>query len=488
MAVVLPEPWRPAISTTVGGRGEKVSPAEEPPISLVSSSLTILTTCWPGLSCLLTSTPRQRSFTVAVNCLTTLKLTSASSRARRISRIARLMSSSVSAPRWRTPASVPCSFSDSESNNVPHRVRCRAVELDLLVIGSGPSGQKAAIQAAKLGKRVAVAERKERLGGVSIHTGTIPSKTLREAVLEQLAQRPLDVLDPTRVEESEQAVLELLMDRTARVVAAETAVVREQFRRNRVGLLPGEARFEDANTVKMHDDDEPIRARRIIIACGHAAGAAVLGPVRRQDGHRLRRPAQARAPRAALDDRRRRRRDRRRVRLDVRRARDQGHGGRQARPRAQLPRHRDRRGLPVPAAAPERDLPAARAGRRRGPRRRRARPARCGWSPARSWSPRPCCTRSAARATPSTSSSTGPAWRPTRAAGSRSTRTTARPCRTSSRSATSRAAGWPPPRWSRAGSPRCTRSASRCRRCPSWSRPASTRCRRSPWSARPRSS
>ena len=142
------------------------------------------------------------------------------------------------------------------------------MELDLLVIGSGPSGQKAAIQAAKLGKRVAVAERRERLGGVSIHTGTIPSKTLREAVLEVLAQRPLDVLDPTRVEESEQAVLQQLMDRTARVVAAETAVVREQFRRNRVGLLPGQARFEDANTIKIEDNDEPIRARRIIIACG----------------------------------------------------------------------------------------------------------------------------------------------------------------------------------------------------------------------------
>jgi NAD(P) transhydrogenase len=142
------------------------------------------------------------------------------------------------------------------------------VELDLLVIGSGPSGQKAAIQAAKLGKRVAVAERRERLGGVSIHTGTIPSKTLREAVLEQLAQRPLDVLDPTRVEESEQAVLEQLMDRTARVVAAETAVVREQFRRNRVGLLHGEARFEDPSTVKIGNSDEPIRAHRIVIACG----------------------------------------------------------------------------------------------------------------------------------------------------------------------------------------------------------------------------
>jgi NAD(P) transhydrogenase len=142
------------------------------------------------------------------------------------------------------------------------------MELDLLVIGSGPSGQKAAIQAAKLGKRVAVAERRERLGGVSIHTGTIPSKTLREAVLEQLAQRPLDVLDPTRVEETEQRTLEQLMDRTARVIAAETAVVREQFRRNRVGLLHGQARFDDANTVRIEDSDEPIRARRIIIASG----------------------------------------------------------------------------------------------------------------------------------------------------------------------------------------------------------------------------
>src|ERR671917_1375572 len=133
------------------------------------------------------------------------------------------------------------------------------VELDLLVIGSGPSGQKAAIQAAKLGKRVAVAERRDRLGGVSIHTGTIPSKTLREAVREQLAERPLDILDPTRLDETERRVLQQLMDRAGRVVAAETAVVREQFRRNGVGLLPGEARFEDPNTVRV-GDREVVRA------------------------------------------------------------------------------------------------------------------------------------------------------------------------------------------------------------------------------------
>jgi NAD(P) transhydrogenase len=142
------------------------------------------------------------------------------------------------------------------------------MQLDLLVIGSGPSGQRAAIQAAKLGKHVAVAERRDRIGGVSIHTGTIPSKTLRQAVLEQLAQRPLDVLDPTRVAETEQQALRELMDRTARVVAAETAVVREQFRRNHVGLLPGDATFEDAGTVRIEGMDELVHAERIIVAVG----------------------------------------------------------------------------------------------------------------------------------------------------------------------------------------------------------------------------
>jgi NAD(P) transhydrogenase len=142
------------------------------------------------------------------------------------------------------------------------------VELDLLVIGSGPSGQRAAIQAAKLGRKVAVAERRDRIGGVSIHTGTIPSKTLRQAVLEVLAQRPLDVLDPTRVEEAEHQTLQQLMDRAARVVAAETTVVREQFRRNHVGLLPGEATFEDDHTVRVEGMDEPIHAQRIVIAVG----------------------------------------------------------------------------------------------------------------------------------------------------------------------------------------------------------------------------
>jgi NAD(P) transhydrogenase len=144
------------------------------------------------------------------------------------------------------------------------------MDLDLLVIGSGPSGQKAAIQAAKLGKRVAVVERKQRLGGVSIHTGTIPSKTLRVAVLDELARRPLDVPDPLNPEARERQAIEFLMDRTARVVGAEAQVVREQFRRNRVGLLFGDGQFEDEHTVAIVDEDNPksVTAANIIIAAG----------------------------------------------------------------------------------------------------------------------------------------------------------------------------------------------------------------------------
>jgi NAD(P) transhydrogenase len=144
------------------------------------------------------------------------------------------------------------------------------MDLDLLVIGSGPSGQKAAIQAAKLGKRVAVVERKQRLGGVSIHTGTIPSKTLRVAVLDELARRPLDIPDPLNPEGRERAAIEFLMDRAARVVGAEAQVVREQFRRNRVGLLFGNGQFVDEHTISITDEGQSkeVTAAHIIIAAG----------------------------------------------------------------------------------------------------------------------------------------------------------------------------------------------------------------------------
>jgi len=146
------------------------------------------------------------------------------------------------------------------------------MDLDLLVIGSGPAGQKAAIQAAKLGKRVAVVERRERLGGVSIHTGTIPSKTLREAVLEEVARRAFDVspLGVVDRDARERAALEFLMDRTARVVGTEAQVVREQFRRNGVAVLLGRASFVDEHRVRVEDGVTEIvlEAEQIVIAVG----------------------------------------------------------------------------------------------------------------------------------------------------------------------------------------------------------------------------
>ena len=83
------------------------------------------------------------------------------------------------------------------------------------------------------------------------------------------------MLDPTRMEETEQQALQQLMDRAARVIAAETAVVREQFRRNIVGWLPGRRRASRTTTrCTIEGSDEPIRAERIVIAVGTRPGAA----------------------------------------------------------------------------------------------------------------------------------------------------------------------------------------------------------------------
>src|SRR3954452_16974662 len=131
--------------------------------------------------------------------------------------------------------------------------RLSSPDLDLLVIGSGPGGQRAAIQAAKLGKRVGMVERRERVGGVSLHTGTMPSKTLRQAIIEDINARGIDLPDPLHPDRHEAASAEYLRDRTARVIAQETAVVRDQLRRNNVGLLMGDASFVDEHTILVQD-------------------------------------------------------------------------------------------------------------------------------------------------------------------------------------------------------------------------------------------
>ena len=121
-------------------------------------------------------------------------------------------------------------------------------DYDLLVIGSGPGGQKAAIAGAKLGKRVAVAERRDMMGGVCVNTGTIPSKTLREAVLYLTGFAQRDMYGASYRVKSEITVADLLT-RTRHVVGREVEVIRNQLLRNHVELLGGTAQFEDQNTV-----------------------------------------------------------------------------------------------------------------------------------------------------------------------------------------------------------------------------------------------
>jgi len=141
-------------------------------------------------------------------------------------------------------------------------------DYELLVIGSGPAGQKAAVQAAKLGRRVVVVER-SHVGGVSVNQGTIPSKTLREAVvyLTGLSQRAL-YGESYRVKEVITA--EDLSLRTRRVIEREVDVVRNQLARNRVDLLSGVAHFVDPHTVAVAGagDERRLTAEKIVVATG----------------------------------------------------------------------------------------------------------------------------------------------------------------------------------------------------------------------------
>jgi NAD(P) transhydrogenase len=140
-------------------------------------------------------------------------------------------------------------------------------DFELLVIGSGPAGQKAAIQGAKLGRRVAVVERRE-LGGVSVNWGTIPSKTLREAIvyLTGMSQRAA-YGESYRVKE--EITIDDLRLRTRQVIDREVDVVRNQLQRNRVSILEGSAHFLDPHTVAISGRDErKVSADRILVATG----------------------------------------------------------------------------------------------------------------------------------------------------------------------------------------------------------------------------
>ncbi|MFC6016837.1 Si-specific NAD(P)(+) transhydrogenase [Plantactinospora solaniradicis] len=143
-------------------------------------------------------------------------------------------------------------------------------DFDVLVVGSGPGGQKAAIAAAKLGRRAAVIERQHMVGGVCINTGTVPSKTLREAVLYLTGLSQREVYGQSYRLKDDITVADLTA-RTQHVIGREVDVVRSQLARNRVRLLTGTARFHDPNTLTVTDPagrESKVTAENIIIAAG----------------------------------------------------------------------------------------------------------------------------------------------------------------------------------------------------------------------------
>ena len=136
-------------------------------------------------------------------------------------------------------------------------------DYDLICIGSGPAGQRAAIQAAKLGKRVAVLEKQRCVGGVCIETGTIPSKTFREAVRGFSARNGPG---GPRARPS----MEQLLSRVAQVIRREVDTVQDQLTRNEVDVVRGRATFVDPHTLSVESGSgrRTMRSAHVLIAVG----------------------------------------------------------------------------------------------------------------------------------------------------------------------------------------------------------------------------
>jgi NAD(P) transhydrogenase len=143
-------------------------------------------------------------------------------------------------------------------------------DYDMIVIGSGPSGRRAAIQSAKLGKSVLVVEKGRRVGGVSVHTGTIPSKTLRETVLNLSGWRERGFYGRSyRVKQEIEAAD--LMVRMTKTLDHEVEVLEHQFSRNQVRTARGSARFVGPHQIEVTADNGDLRVytgAHVLIACG----------------------------------------------------------------------------------------------------------------------------------------------------------------------------------------------------------------------------
>ena len=143
-----------------------------------------------------------------------------------------------------------------------------STHFDLIAIGSGPAGQRAAVQAAKLGKRAALIERASALGGVSTNTGTVPSKTLRAAVVELTGRAASVYGNAFRVQHD--ITIHDLLSRTHQVIEHEQQVIADQLRRNGVRVFEGAASFADPHTLEVAGAGASFRltAERIVIAVG----------------------------------------------------------------------------------------------------------------------------------------------------------------------------------------------------------------------------
>src|SRR5262245_23671178 len=145
-----------------------------------------------------------------------------------------------------------------------------AQHYDLIVIGSGPAGRRAAVQAAKLKRSVLVVERGRRVGGVCVHTGTIPSKTLRETVLNLSGWRERGFYGRAH-RNKEHIGAEDLRRRLHITLDHEVEVLEHQFARNNVAWVAGAARFLGPHAVEVTGENGAVRhyhGDRIIIAVG----------------------------------------------------------------------------------------------------------------------------------------------------------------------------------------------------------------------------
>jgi NAD(P) transhydrogenase len=129
-------------------------------------------------------------------------------------------------------------------------------DYDWLVIGSGPAGEKGAVQAAYFGKRVAVVEKQREVGGACVNTGTLPSKTLRETAIYLSGWRQREMYG-LACRLSDGVSVPELMCRQAPVIGNEAARIRDNLARHDVPLLQGEARFVDEHTAEIVPDDKP---------------------------------------------------------------------------------------------------------------------------------------------------------------------------------------------------------------------------------------